>query len=102
MLRKLLLALLLLTLLGAGGWYGWRWYTTPVPPDISLQGISEELATAIDKARQAVRRQPRSSAAWGKLALVLGANGFEPQAIKCLIQAERFDPSHPRWPYLRG
>jgi tetratricopeptide (TPR) repeat protein len=99
---KLLLGLALAAALGAGGWFGWRWYTTPPPPDVPREGVSKELAPVLDEAHQAVLRQPRSGAAWGKLGMVLAANGYDPQAVRCFEQAERLDADDPRWPYLRG
>jgi len=100
--RRLLLGLTLAALLGLAGWFGWRWYTTPRPPHVPLDGIDREVAEAVEKALQEVRRRPRSGEAWGKLSLVLAANGFEEPAIESLTQAERFDPNYACWPYLRG
>jgi tetratricopeptide (TPR) repeat protein len=100
--RKLLIGLLLAAALATGGWLGWRWYTTPVPPEVPLGGADKEVARAVEEARQEVRRQPRSAAAWGKLGMVLGANDYGDPAVTCFEQAERLDPADPRWPYLRA
>ena len=102
MIRKLLIVSALLALLGAAGWYGWRWYTTPVPPDVPLGGTSPEVKAMIEKGLEEVRRQPRSSKAWGELGLLLFANGYDKEASSCLTQAERFAPEEPRWPYHHG
>jgi tetratricopeptide (TPR) repeat protein len=96
------LVLASLLALGVGGWFGWRWYTTPVPPQIPLDGVQTEIAQAVEKALEEVRRDPRSGAAWGKLGMVLHANGFHDHILDCYLHAERFDPKNPRWPYLRG
>jgi tetratricopeptide (TPR) repeat protein len=34
--------------------------------------------------------------------MTLEANGFDEKILECYLQAERFDPKNPRWPYLRG
>jgi len=96
------LLLALLVALGAGGWFAWRWYTTPVPPQIRLDGVQKELAESVERALEDVRRQPRSGAAWGKLAMILHVNGFDDHDVDCYRNAERFDPKNPRWPYLHA
>jgi tetratricopeptide (TPR) repeat protein len=84
------------------GWFGWRWWTTPVPPAISLAGADPAVREAIETARNEVKENPRSAAAWGQLGLVLRAHGYEDEADVCFGHAERFDPDDPRWPYLKG
>jgi tetratricopeptide (TPR) repeat protein len=102
MVRKLLIGSVLLALLGVGSWFGWRWYTAPTPPAIALDGLDRDLVAAVEKAREEVRRQPRSGKAWGELSRVLIANDLNEDALPCLVQAERFDPGQPAWPYLHG
>jgi tetratricopeptide (TPR) repeat protein len=94
-----------LTALALWGWR--RWHTsetaTPAVPDIALSSdVDAKLREAIEGARAAVVRQPRSAAAWGQLALLLLANGFAEQAGTCLTAAERLEPAEPRWPYLQA
>lgn len=85
------------------GWYGWHWYTTPEPPAIDLGADSDpRLAQTVEDARQQVVRSPRSAAAWGHLGQLLLAHAYVVEAKPCLRQAERLDPSDPRWPYLQG
>jgi tetratricopeptide (TPR) repeat protein len=62
------------------------------------KAVAEVMRTALDE----VRRAPRSGVAWGKLAMAAAVNGYQDEALACLIQAERFDPDDPRWPYLRA
>ncbi len=100
--RKILIVSVLVVLLAAGAGFAWRWYTTPVPPEVPLDGVEKATVQAIQEAREGVRRQPRSASSWGRLGMVLSANGFEEQALPCFEQAERFDPRDARWPYLRG
>jgi tetratricopeptide (TPR) repeat protein len=99
--RRLVLASISAALLLAG-WVGWRWATTPVPPELTLDRTDAAVVEAVGAARDAVLRAPRSGTAWGKLAMVLAANGYADEAGTCFAQAERFDPADPRWPYLRG
>lgn len=100
--RKLLIGLVLLALFAGGGWYGWRWYTAPQPPDIPLQGAGPEVTEAVEKAVREVRRRPRSGEAWGKLGMLLTAQGFFQPAVDCFHRAQQFDPLEPRWPFLNG
>jgi Flp pilus assembly protein TadD len=90
------------TLLALIGAYGWYWWTAPEPPPIDLSGDHPAVAEAIETARAAVRRSPRSGAAWGELGMVLFANGHESGALACFAQAERFEPDSPTWPYLQA
>jgi tetratricopeptide (TPR) repeat protein len=91
-----------LALVAGAGWYGWRWYTTPVPPAISLDNVEPAVIKAVQAARQQVVEQPRSAEAWGELGMTLEANGFYPQAQVCYAQAEELDPQDRRWPYFLG
>jgi tetratricopeptide (TPR) repeat protein len=100
--RRLLVFLAGFAVLLGLGWYAWRWYTTPVPPPISLDGVEPAVAETITAALDRVRDQPRSSSAWGHLGLVLRAHGYYDESNASFAQAERFDPRNPRWPYLQG
>ena len=89
-------------LAAAAGGFAWRWWTTPVPPELPLERMEPAVADAVRAAAGGVAAAPRSGAAWGKLALVAQANGYPDQAAQCLIEAEQLDPANPRWPYLRA
>jgi tetratricopeptide (TPR) repeat protein len=89
-------------LVGALGWYAWRWYTTPALPEISLAGADPAVGEAISLARDDVQKEPRSGAAWGRLGHVLRAHGYDAESNVCFANAQRFDPENPRWPYLQG
>jgi tetratricopeptide (TPR) repeat protein len=84
------------------GWYGWRWYTAPQPPEVAVAETDPALAEAVAQARDQVRRAPYSAAAWANLGKLLRASQFNAQAVTCFAQAERLEPGNPRWPYLRG
>src|SRR5580692_436570 len=100
-LRKPLILTGIITILGAGAWFGWRWYSTPSLPDIPLTGADKPVVDAIEEAKKEVRHQPRSGATWGKLAKVLAVNGYRVPAIQCFAQAARLDRNNPCWPYLQ-
>ena len=40
--------------------------------------------------------------AWGTLGQAFRANLMEEESLLCFAEAERLDPSNPRWPYYRG
>src|SRR5947209_17934344 len=92
----------LAVVLAVAGWFGWRWYTTPVPPELPVERMDRAVAEVMQAALDEVRRAPRDGRAWGKLALVTAANGYHAESLACLAHAERFDPEDPRWPYLHG
>jgi tetratricopeptide (TPR) repeat protein len=103
--RKFLLLgliLLMVPLLTGLAWFGWRWYSTPSLPSISLEGMEPDKAAMVEQALKEVKRHPRSASTWGELGIVLLANGFMPEAIQCFEHAHRFAPEQPRWPYLHG
>jgi tetratricopeptide (TPR) repeat protein len=96
-------SLAFLVLAGLGlGWFGWRWYTAPVPPEIPLDNVEPAVAEAVQTARQDVLEDRWSAAAWGKLGMVLEAHEFTAQAAVCYARAEDLDPKDLRWPYFLG
>jgi tetratricopeptide (TPR) repeat protein len=92
----------LAAVVGLSGWWAWQRYRPPVIPDIPIQKADPAVAAAIESARQKVQEQPRSGSAWGKLGMLLVANGFEAQAGPCFQYAEKFDRTNPRWPYYQA
>ncbi len=100
--RAWIVILLLGVLAGAAGWYCWRRYTAPVPPDIAREGIDPELAQAIEAARRRIQADPYSVQCWGDLGKLLRAAQLYLDAASCFAQAEKLDPKNPRWPYMQG
>ena len=102
--RALILALTVggLAVAGAAGYFLRHRATTPAVPIIKTDGADPAVAKAITQARDEVECAPRSGAAWGRLAMVLSIHDFMNEAETCFAIAERFDPTNPRWPYLRG
>jgi tetratricopeptide (TPR) repeat protein len=98
----LVAALALSAAAGATAWFVLRDDPLTRLPAIALEGTPEDVSAAITQARGAVLGSPDSDEAWGNLAMVLQAHGFEPQARVCFAEAERLDAQDHRWPYLRG
>src|SRR5262249_11431352 len=93
--------ILVIALIALGLAVRWAWLREkdPKPPTVALAGLDPEVGQAIDKARAKVEQSPRSAAAWGRLGMVLHAQGCPAEAGDCYRQAERLDSSEPRWPY---
>ena len=100
--RSWLVAVCLLIAIAAAGSYGWYWYTTPTPPAVDLTGAPPAVVLAVEAAQREVQDSPRSGEAWGKLGMVLYANDYAAPAYDCFVQAERFDPDAPMWPYMQA
>jgi tetratricopeptide (TPR) repeat protein len=101
--RRLLGVTLLVALLAAGAaWYKWQQRNHLDPPSINSVGVDPEVVAAVEAARQAVRRDPHSAAAWGHLGKVLLVHVFEEEAERCFEQAEKLDSRDPQWAYFRG
>jgi tetratricopeptide (TPR) repeat protein len=89
-------------LLLGGGLY-WRFVRSePEPPEVELRGLDPAIVAAVEEARAAVRRSPRSAAAWGRLGMVLVVHDFRAPAQSCFAEAERLDPLELRWPYYQA
>lgn len=74
----------------------------PPVPELPLNEVDPEVADILRNARDAVDREPRSAAAWGRLGVALFANSLLAPARTCLAQAETLGPTEPRWPYFQG
>jgi tetratricopeptide (TPR) repeat protein len=67
---------------------------------IDLDGIEPQVVNKIQNLKEEVKRNPRSAAAWGKLAMNLDVHDFENEAIPIYKEAATLDPSDVRWPYF--
>ena len=78
------------------------WYrlTSPPPPIVTLDGMDPQVVKAITIARSAVLKSPGNADRWGFLGKALRAHEFEEASNVCFRQAEKLDPTDPRWPYL--
>ncbi|MBI1832451.1 MAG: tetratricopeptide repeat protein [Planctomycetes bacterium] len=98
--KRWLIGLAVVLLLVGVGVYSWLRPVTAIP-EMSLDGQDPAVAEAIQDARDAVVKSPRSADAWGHLGRVLLANeAFPDVGFACFLEAERLDPSNPRWPYF--
>ncbi|MBI4660557.1 MAG: tetratricopeptide repeat protein [Verrucomicrobia bacterium] len=96
-----LLASGLLIAAGFGARQVWR-VTAPPPPAVNTAGFDPVIAAAIAKARDAIRRSPRSAEARGRMGMVLLAHEVRAEARVCFAQASAFAPGKPRWTYFLG
>ena len=99
--RRLLVAVIVVAVLAIGGWYIFR-PTPAAPPAVDLSHADSEVAAAVQNAIDGVKSDPRDAATWGKLGMVLRAHDFAAESVQALREAERLDPTDPRWPYLQG
>ncbi len=103
--RSLLLVGLLLMALALAGTILWlvrRPAATLVPPPVPKDQAEPEVTAFIEKSRERVLKEPRSGPSWGNLGQVFLANDMEEESLVCFAEAERLDPSNPRWPYYQG
>ena len=81
-------------------WFRDLWTAPPIP-EIPVQDLDKETAELVAEARDALVAAPRSGEAWGRLGRVLLANEIFPDiSHRCFAEAERLDPTNPRWPYF--
>jgi tetratricopeptide (TPR) repeat protein len=100
-LRGRLLAAAVTAVLAVGMTMGWKaWMRPPAPPAVVLANADPAVERAIDEARAAVRKSPRSAEAWGRLGMVFLAHVFIDEAEFCLDRAAHLDAQDSRWAYL--
>ncbi len=95
---RLACGLLLVATCGACGGSTRETSEPPAVPSAAEPPVVERIAAAT----QAVRDDPASATAWGRLGEVYDANDFEEQALSCYARAEEKDRGEWRWPYLAG
>ena len=86
----------------AVGWYRHTHPPVVAPPEVPEAALDPGVRSALSRAREAVLKNPNSGPAWGELGMTFRVHGFYPQSNACFLQAARFDPENPRWPYLIG
>ncbi len=67
---------------------------------LDLSGIEPQVVNKIKTLQEQVRSNPKSGAAWGKLALNLDAHDFKNESLPIYNEAATLDPSNFRWPYF--
>ena len=93
--------LILVALLAGGGWWSWRWWSAPTPPELPGE-LEAAVREHLERLRAKVLDAPRSGAAWGELGMGFFGNGQREPAQLCLVQAERLDSENPAWPHLQA
>jgi tetratricopeptide (TPR) repeat protein len=71
-------------------------------PPIDIAQATAAVKGAIERELAAVRADPKSGKAWGKLGLALRAHDFAVAANQCLAVARRLEPREFLWPYIHG
>ena len=95
-----LVVLLALGLLGLAWSRGWFAAPCEIPGNLT-EGDADVVA-AVQKARAAVAKEPKSANAWGRLGQVLQVHNLLDPALVAYAEAIRLDPLNPDWPYLRA
>lgn len=67
---------------------------------LNLTGTEPQVVTKIRNLEEQVKKDPRSAAAWGKLAMNLDVHDFTDDAIPIYKEAATLDSSDFRWPYF--
>src|SRR5262245_55948664 len=67
---------------------------------IDLKGMETPVAQKIERLRIDAKDNPKSPAAWGKLAMNLDAADQNEAALDAYKYAAKLDPSDFRWPYF--
>ena len=92
----------LLAMAVIAGWWAWQDGGPKEFLEIDFAGASLEVREAIGEARSRVEAEPESGEAWGELAMLLRAHGFDLQSDRAFRRAQDLDPQEFRWPYLLG
>jgi tetratricopeptide (TPR) repeat protein len=85
---------------------GYLWWSTddPAPevPSVALEQVDSEVREVVSVARDKVLAEPKSALSWGRLGVVLMANGYPAEAGRCFERAANLDANDARWPYYHG
>ncbi|MCI0442311.1 tetratricopeptide repeat protein [bacterium] len=100
-------ALIIIAVMAIAGFFLFRFYQDSQDrkllsslSQMNLTGIEPQVVTKIQNLQEAVRKNPGSAAAWGKLAINLDVHDFENEAIPIYKKAAILDSSDFRWPYF--
>jgi tetratricopeptide (TPR) repeat protein len=69
-------------------------------PRLDLASAEAPVAARVRELREAVRREPSSGAAWGRLAISLDVHDIKPEAVACYRKATELEPGEFRWCYF--
>lgn len=105
---RLLLMLLAVALLVAGGWWKvlskqhQRLVAQYLPVTPSLQGWPDELGQRLTAAEAKSRNWRQAMEGLSELAALYHANGFYPEALLCYDGLRTIQPREARWPHLQA
>lgn len=71
-------------------------------PSPRLADVDPDVVAAIEAAHEAVRKEPASGEAWGRLGNRYLVHDFLPEAAQCFAKAEELDPERYVWPYRQA
>ncbi|HXV74672.1 MAG TPA: hypothetical protein VD788_00005, partial [Candidatus Polarisedimenticolaceae bacterium] len=74
----------------------------PDPPDPRGLDVEPLVEQRIVEATAAVRAQPESAEAWGRLGVIYDIHRLGDRALPCYDRAASLDPEDWRWPYFIG
>jgi tetratricopeptide (TPR) repeat protein len=94
--------LLAAALAAAAGVYVWHRGRAPEIPPVDVSRADPAVADVTNRALEAIRNEPRSASAWGRMGMLLIAHQMGNLAAPFFAEAARLDPLEPRWPYLHG
>lgn len=83
-------------------WRAWQDEESKTVLEIDFSGASADVREAIEAARGRVDAEPESGEAWGDLAMLLRAHGYDLPSDRAFRRAQELDPQEFRWPYLLG
>lgn len=92
-------AMIVLFCVAGSAWWWTQNQGAPLP-EVDLRHLDPSIARLIQQGQNEIKTQPHSTAAWGRLGLLLRAYDFPGAARTCFAEAERRDPRDPRWPYF--
>lgn len=105
----LLLAVLLVLIIGAGSWFGYRLWQRQQLAAAALAGVSpvadlgrwpNEFGDQLETLAGEIAHSPTPVEPLGELAMLYTANDLKTEAEQALRVLLRLDPANPRWTYL--
>jgi tetratricopeptide (TPR) repeat protein len=104
---RLLFPFIIITIVIIAAFFGLRFYqhsrnekVLSSLAQLSFDGTEPQVVSKIKALEEDVKKNPRSSASWGKLAMNLDVHDYTNESIPIYKEAAALDPSDFRWPYF--